>query len=329
MVEAVKQQLPAARDRRRRATSCRARSTPAGASSSASTRYTEGDDGADPDAAHRPARSSASRSTACRRVRARRDAARGRARARARCSEAAARDGANLMPHLLDAARAHGTEGEIVEALQDVCGDYRDAGVLRRRCHRVPTLREASIALMRRKLLADRSLVRGRRRRGGRSPSRPRPPRRPSRSGDRHRSARSRSPSRRAPRQLAWTGKRRTTSRSRRARTKFTLRKAAARRAPSRSKFTRRAPTDRLPDPRRHEDDDQGLARPGRGRAPAAGPPRRPRRRAAGIESAASTHVRAEHHPARSASSSPSPASTGTTAARRSSPARCATRAWR
>jgi methylmalonyl-CoA mutase, N-terminal domain len=43
--------------------------------------------------------------------------------------QAAARDGENLMPHLLDAARAHATEGEIVIALQEVFGTYREAPV--------------------------------------------------------------------------------------------------------------------------------------------------------------------------------------------------------
>src|SRR3954469_10881337 len=43
--------------------------------------------------------------------------------------EAAARPGANLMPHLLDAARVHATEGEIVEALQDVFGSYTETPV--------------------------------------------------------------------------------------------------------------------------------------------------------------------------------------------------------
>ena len=33
------------------------------------------------------------------------------------------------MPHLLDAARVHASEGEIVQALQDVWGDYREAPV--------------------------------------------------------------------------------------------------------------------------------------------------------------------------------------------------------
>ena len=35
----------------------------------------------------------------------------------------------NLMPRLLDAARVHASEGEIVHALQDVWGDYREAPV--------------------------------------------------------------------------------------------------------------------------------------------------------------------------------------------------------
>jgi methylmalonyl-CoA mutase N-terminal domain/subunit len=61
-------------------------------------------------------------------VRARRDGA-GVERELARLREAAATDGENLMPRLLDAARAHCTEGEIVRALQDVWGDYRETPV--------------------------------------------------------------------------------------------------------------------------------------------------------------------------------------------------------
>ncbi|PZS21449.1 MAG: hypothetical protein DLM61_27940, partial [Pseudonocardiales bacterium] len=41
----------------------------------------------------------------------------------------AARDGENLMPALLDATRAHATEGEIVEALQQVFGTYTESPV--------------------------------------------------------------------------------------------------------------------------------------------------------------------------------------------------------
>src|SRR3954449_10551135 len=42
---------------------------------------------------------------------------------------AAARDDENLMPHLLDVARVHATEGEIVRALQDVWGSYTESPV--------------------------------------------------------------------------------------------------------------------------------------------------------------------------------------------------------
>ena len=41
----------------------------------------------------------------------------------------AAREDANLMPGLLDAARAHATEGEIIEALQEVFGSYTETPV--------------------------------------------------------------------------------------------------------------------------------------------------------------------------------------------------------
>ena len=60
-------------------------------------------------------------------VRARRDAAAVES-ALTRIQEAAATD-ENLMPSLLDAARAHASEGEIVEALQDVWGSYTETPV--------------------------------------------------------------------------------------------------------------------------------------------------------------------------------------------------------
>ena len=41
----------------------------------------------------------------------------------------AANSGENLMPYLLEAARVHASEGETVEALQEVWGDYREAPV--------------------------------------------------------------------------------------------------------------------------------------------------------------------------------------------------------
>jgi methylmalonyl-CoA mutase N-terminal domain/subunit len=43
--------------------------------------------------------------------------------------QSAARERTNLMPCLLDAARAYASEGEIVQALQQVWGDYREAPV--------------------------------------------------------------------------------------------------------------------------------------------------------------------------------------------------------
>src|SRR4051812_44039561 len=42
---------------------------------------------------------------------------------------AAANEGTNLMPHLLDCARVHATEGEIVQALQQVFGSYTEVPV--------------------------------------------------------------------------------------------------------------------------------------------------------------------------------------------------------
>jgi methylmalonyl-CoA mutase N-terminal domain/subunit len=61
-------------------------------------------------------------------VRTRRDGAQVEARLTS-LKEAAAREGENLMPHLLDAARAHATEGEIVTALQEVFGVYTESPV--------------------------------------------------------------------------------------------------------------------------------------------------------------------------------------------------------
>ncbi len=61
-------------------------------------------------------------------VRARRDAA-GVEAALAALKAAAAHDDQNLMPNLLDCARVHATEGEIVQALQDVFGTYTETPV--------------------------------------------------------------------------------------------------------------------------------------------------------------------------------------------------------
>jgi methylmalonyl-CoA mutase N-terminal domain/subunit len=61
-------------------------------------------------------------------VKARRDGAAVEASIKA-LQEAAAKPDVNLMPLLLDVARAHASEGETVEALQEVWGDYREAPV--------------------------------------------------------------------------------------------------------------------------------------------------------------------------------------------------------
>jgi methylmalonyl-CoA mutase N-terminal domain/subunit len=61
-------------------------------------------------------------------VRARRDGAAVQATLTA-LKENAAHADANLMPGLLDAARAHATEGEIIEALQEVFGSYTETPV--------------------------------------------------------------------------------------------------------------------------------------------------------------------------------------------------------
>jgi methylmalonyl-CoA mutase N-terminal domain/subunit len=61
-------------------------------------------------------------------VRARRDGAAVEATL-AELKASAAKERENLMPELLVAARAHASEGEIVEALQEVWGDYRETPV--------------------------------------------------------------------------------------------------------------------------------------------------------------------------------------------------------
>jgi methylmalonyl-CoA mutase N-terminal domain/subunit len=47
----------------------------------------------------------------------------------AELKHAAAHDEHNLMPNLLDCARVHATEGEIVRALQEVFGTYTETPV--------------------------------------------------------------------------------------------------------------------------------------------------------------------------------------------------------
>ncbi|MDQ5832283.1 MAG: methylmalonyl-CoA mutase family protein, partial [Actinomycetota bacterium] len=61
-------------------------------------------------------------------VRARRDADEVE-RTLAALREQAAKPQANLMPALIDCARAHASEGELVESLQQVFGSYRETPV--------------------------------------------------------------------------------------------------------------------------------------------------------------------------------------------------------
>jgi len=89
-------------------------------------RYTEGDDGETPILRIDPAleRKQIGRVQA---VRARRDGAQvERTLAYLRTAAASER---NLMPELVECARAHATEGEMVDALQDVWGAYTESPV--------------------------------------------------------------------------------------------------------------------------------------------------------------------------------------------------------
>jgi methylmalonyl-CoA mutase, N-terminal domain len=90
-------------------------------------RYTEGDDREHPILRIDPAleRKQVGRVAA---VRGRRAGAEVEASLTA-LKEAAVRDDVNLMPHLLDCARVHATEGEIIAALQAVFGSYTETPV--------------------------------------------------------------------------------------------------------------------------------------------------------------------------------------------------------
>ncbi|PTL60512.1 acyl-CoA mutase large subunit family protein [Paraconexibacter algicola] len=90
-------------------------------------RYTEGDDGDTPILKVDPAleRKQVDRLQG---VRARRDSGAVEA-ALIRLKDLAAQDDANLMPPIIEAARVHATEGEMIEALQDVFGKYTEAPV--------------------------------------------------------------------------------------------------------------------------------------------------------------------------------------------------------
>ncbi|MDX6730159.1 MAG: methylmalonyl-CoA mutase, N-terminal domain [Baekduia sp.] len=90
-------------------------------------RYTEGDDGHTELLRIDPAleRKQIDRVTA---VKGRRDSAAVQETLTA-LKQAAAHDDVNLMPHLLNAARVHATEGEIIGALQEVFGSYTETPV--------------------------------------------------------------------------------------------------------------------------------------------------------------------------------------------------------
>ena len=119
--------LPAARDRRRRVPL--QREIDAGERIVVGVNdYREGDDGEPLETCASTRRSSASRSAACRPCARAATARPSSARSRA-LQEAAARPRENLMPPLLDCARAHATEGEIISALQDVFGTYTETPV--------------------------------------------------------------------------------------------------------------------------------------------------------------------------------------------------------
>ncbi len=89
--------------------------------------HTEGDDGAMPILRIDPALEG-KQIGRVQAVRGRRDAAAVEA-ALAALRDAAAGSGVNLMPNLLECARVHATEGEIVSALQDVFGTYTETPV--------------------------------------------------------------------------------------------------------------------------------------------------------------------------------------------------------
>ena len=90
-------------------------------------RFTEGDDG-DPEILRIDPALERKQLGRLQAVRARRDGAAVEAQL-ARLRTAAADEGQNLMPLLIDCADVHASEGEIVETLQAVWGDYRETPV--------------------------------------------------------------------------------------------------------------------------------------------------------------------------------------------------------
>ena len=89
------------------------------------TEFTEGNELDDTELLHMDPASEGKQTERVASVRAGRDGARVEATL-ADLREQAAREDVNLMPALLDCARAHCTEGEIVESLQQVWGKYTE-----------------------------------------------------------------------------------------------------------------------------------------------------------------------------------------------------------
>ncbi len=89
------------------------------------TDFTEGNELDDTELLHMDPASEGKQTERVASVRAGRDGARVEATL-ADLREQAARQDVNLMPALLDCARAHCTEGEIVESLQQVWGKYTE-----------------------------------------------------------------------------------------------------------------------------------------------------------------------------------------------------------
>ena len=128
MVEAVKHELPASARSPTPPTSCSAEIDAGRRIVVGVNEYTEGDER--PLELHRVDPALERKQIEPRAGRARPPRRRGgRGHARPRSSRRPAREDANLMPGLLDAARVHATEGEIVEALQEVFGSYTETPV--------------------------------------------------------------------------------------------------------------------------------------------------------------------------------------------------------
>ena len=126
MVEAIRRQLPPARDRRRRL-HLPARARRAQADRRRRQRLRPGGRRRDRRSCASTRRSNASRSTACRRPAP--AATRGAVESTLAELKRAAATEENLMPAIIDAARARATEGEMIAAMQEVFGTYTESPV--------------------------------------------------------------------------------------------------------------------------------------------------------------------------------------------------------